>query len=414
MEEGVTDRGDCPQINMHNFTLPLTPLPVRKEVGATPNVGEDTGVALNGVPIFDSYEAGGKTLDDAHIVQDLCHGHTTPGMTERQYHYHRAPHCGDDGLPYQDEPTAHSPLLGFAMDGFGIYGHQDEGGSGDICTVACEDEFCEDDCSDPDEICHCGQGWWTGDSFCRTSGDTGTCERSPAVDECGGHFGPTTPGDAAHEYHYHIRTSPPYTLTCFGPSWGVCPQPERICNSECPEVNVVDELCVATGFQSNFHIDEIAFGDGYSGGDCGNFCGDDGTPTSPEAACSGKAECDACYWDFAESRVSDFCNIQGLCGCQHTLDAACASTEDCARKHEVTAVVVAITGVFAFAVFAFGSTRLYRRFCVTGRHRLFQDDAEWMLEEPDSAGDQSTAKRSVELVTSVTAAAADHDDEACI
>jgi hypothetical protein len=38
------------------------------------------GVGLDGVPLFDSFEASGQTLDDAHIVQDVCNGHVTPGV----------------------------------------------------------------------------------------------------------------------------------------------------------------------------------------------------------------------------------------------------------------------------------------------------------------------------------------------
>ena len=57
-------------------------------------------------------------------------------------------------------------LMGWAMDGFGIYAYQDVGGT------------------------------------------------APVVDECGGHFGPTDTGEVA--YHYHSRTIVPYHLACQG------------------------------------------------------------------------------------------------------------------------------------------------------------------------------------------------------
>ena len=73
------------------YGLPANPLPVRKAVGPTGANGQFIGMGLDGVPLFDSYEAGGSTLSDAHIIQDDCNAHTTPGMTGEQYHYHRVP-----------------------------------------------------------------------------------------------------------------------------------------------------------------------------------------------------------------------------------------------------------------------------------------------------------------------------------
>jgi hypothetical protein len=75
------------------------------------------GVSLNGVAIFNALDAGGRDAV-AHEVLDLCNGHPQP---EGQYHYHGPSSC----LPNQ---TANETLIGYALDGFGIYSLYDEKG----------------------------------------------------------------------------------------------------------------------------------------------------------------------------------------------------------------------------------------------------------------------------------------------
>jgi len=78
--------------------------------------------------------------------------------------------------PSQDS-TAHSPLIGVAIDGVGIYGK-----------------------------------WESQDNL-------------PTLDACGGHMGPVpettinsaTYAAAANVYHYHVQDKAPFTLSCFGP-----------------------------------------------------------------------------------------------------------------------------------------------------------------------------------------------------
>lgn len=71
------------------------------------------GIALDGTPIFNAVDNGGIDAA-AHEVQDLCNGHPDHiGM----YHYHGPSPC----MP--NEKT--SGLVGYALDGFGIYGMQD-------------------------------------------------------------------------------------------------------------------------------------------------------------------------------------------------------------------------------------------------------------------------------------------------
>jgi hypothetical protein len=94
-------------------------LPSNPEAAATPscvNMGM-IGVALNGVAIFNALDAGGRDAV-AHEVQDVCGGH--PEM-RGQYHYHGPSSC----LPNQ---AANETLVGYALDGFGIYSLYDAQG----------------------------------------------------------------------------------------------------------------------------------------------------------------------------------------------------------------------------------------------------------------------------------------------
>jgi hypothetical protein len=75
------------------------------------------GVALNGVAIFNALDAGGRDAV-AHEVQDLCSGHPEMRGT---YHYHGPSPC----LPNQ---TGAETLVGYALDGFGIFSLYDAHG----------------------------------------------------------------------------------------------------------------------------------------------------------------------------------------------------------------------------------------------------------------------------------------------
>jgi len=75
------------------------------------------GIALNGVAIYNGLDGGGRDAV-AHEVQDLCNGHP---QQEGQYHYHGPSAC----LP---EQTGKEKLVGYALDGFGIYSIYDAQG----------------------------------------------------------------------------------------------------------------------------------------------------------------------------------------------------------------------------------------------------------------------------------------------
>jgi hypothetical protein len=100
-------------------TVQLT-LPAAPQLAATPSCVSMgmIGVALNGVAIFNALDAMGRDAV-AHEVQDLCSGHPEPRGT---YHYHGPSPC----LP---GATQNEQLIGYAIDGFGIYSTYDAGGA---------------------------------------------------------------------------------------------------------------------------------------------------------------------------------------------------------------------------------------------------------------------------------------------
>ena len=101
----------------------------------------------------------------AHEIQDRCNGH--PQQTG-QYHYHNYSDCQVDG---RSQGGGHSDLMGYALDGFGIYGLYGEGGA---------------------EL---------------TTAD---------LDACHGHTHQILwDGDQQNMFHYHFTDDYPYTIGCF-------------------------------------------------------------------------------------------------------------------------------------------------------------------------------------------------------
>lgn len=73
------------------------------------------GVATNGVIFFNPFDHIFET--DAVWRLDRCCGHPSP---QQQYHYHKYPVCVK--TPWSDEGEGHSNVIGFAFDGFPVYG----------------------------------------------------------------------------------------------------------------------------------------------------------------------------------------------------------------------------------------------------------------------------------------------------
>ncbi|KAI9022120.1 hypothetical protein DFJ74DRAFT_111807 [Hyaloraphidium curvatum] len=113
-------------------------------------------------------DCGGTSALKDYLLADGCGFHATP------YHAHADLPCDYD----ISAAGSHSPLVGYSLDGRGIYGRWES--SGKLPTD---------------------------------------------LDACGGHYGPVpaiTVGNvtypaASKVYHYHLSPHPPYTLGCFGP-----------------------------------------------------------------------------------------------------------------------------------------------------------------------------------------------------
>src|SRR5262249_5825203 len=95
-------------------------LPTKPKYHSTPScVGGQVGVMTNGVELFSAVDAEDHDAV-AHEVQDSCDGHPQQGGV---YHYHGLPACIDTG-----SPNKQSKLIGWALDGFPIYGPRGSGG----------------------------------------------------------------------------------------------------------------------------------------------------------------------------------------------------------------------------------------------------------------------------------------------
>jgi YHYH protein len=96
-------------------------LPAEPQQESKPScVGGTIGVMKNGIPLFSAFDAGGNDAV-ATEIQDHCDAH--PEKTG-QYHYHSASTC-----LYKRSGDARSELLGWALDGFGIYIERDSEGT---------------------------------------------------------------------------------------------------------------------------------------------------------------------------------------------------------------------------------------------------------------------------------------------
>jgi hypothetical protein len=137
-------------------------IPLNPTVAAQPTcIRGEVGIALSGAAIFDALDAGGRDAV-AWEAQDSCQGHPQQAGA---YHYHSLTTCIDD------PGTGHSNLLGYAYDGFGIYGLRGENG---------------------EEV---------------TNAD---------LDACHGHTHVITwNGKQVSMYHYHATREFPYTVGCF-------------------------------------------------------------------------------------------------------------------------------------------------------------------------------------------------------
>jgi phosphatidylethanolamine-binding protein (PEBP) family uncharacterized protein len=164
MMDGITASNLQVPIGQKFFGSNAWKIPLKPAIASTTTTAADgpIGVAINGVPIFNPCKQGGCQNGDTKVLGELdtCNGHA--GRAD-DYHYHAAPTCLMAGKPssYWDTHP-----IGWALDGFGIYGYNNADG-----TLATRDGVC--------------------------GGNTTAVTGSPAG------------------YSYHVTDASPYVLSCF-------------------------------------------------------------------------------------------------------------------------------------------------------------------------------------------------------
>ncbi|UEG49422.1 YHYH protein [Ferruginibacter lapsinanis] len=99
-----------------NYTFKIPLHPVAAATHATTPMGP-MGVAINGVPLFNQYAAGGAALSGEIVSFDQGYGHP---QQQGGYHYHVEP------IKLTAIKGADA-LLGFLLDGFPVYGPMENG-----------------------------------------------------------------------------------------------------------------------------------------------------------------------------------------------------------------------------------------------------------------------------------------------
>lgn len=107
-----------------NFVFKITRNPIQNSGIATKIAGGHIGIWTNGVSIFNAWDAqsynnAGVWNRNAYFFEgksfDDCLGHPAPNG---EYHHHVSPKCLYDSK----DSSKHSPIIGYAWDGFPIYG----------------------------------------------------------------------------------------------------------------------------------------------------------------------------------------------------------------------------------------------------------------------------------------------------
>jgi len=106
-------------ITSQNITLTIPANPVVATTHASTPLGV-MGIALDGVPLFNQYAAGGVALSGEISGFDQFYGHP---QQNGMYHYHLEP------LYLTTVKGSKSSLIGFLLDGFPVYGPQEADGT---------------------------------------------------------------------------------------------------------------------------------------------------------------------------------------------------------------------------------------------------------------------------------------------
>ncbi len=198
--------------------LPLNPI---KASNVTPTPMGPIAIAINGVALFNPKSAetrqNGATIFYENAVTnefglDRCYGH--PAMIG-EYHYHQNPRC-----IYQDKPGKHSQIVGYAYDGFPIYGPQGYSVATDAKSLVRRMQSCYKLNSNRSDIAVSEfnfLGKFNEDFyFAKEDYRSRNCD----LDLCNGREGPT-PEYPNGIYHYHITidengsSAYPYIIGCY-------------------------------------------------------------------------------------------------------------------------------------------------------------------------------------------------------
>lgn len=114
---GTTFNKNPNTISSQNYTFKIPQNPVVAAIHAATPLGA-IGVSINGVPFFNQYAGPNQPLTNEITSFDKYWGH--PQMTG-QYHYHVEP------LYLTTVKVNKSALLGFLLDGFPVYGPEENG-----------------------------------------------------------------------------------------------------------------------------------------------------------------------------------------------------------------------------------------------------------------------------------------------
>jgi len=222
--------GCCTSTQEHVWTIPLEPT---NQTDCNPSVSTDgctmapergaVAFAANGVPIFGPEDGpGGDAVagqegayeeDRQHVWLGICHAHSGPGG---EYHYHADSNCmhwhpdeekgeswSDYSIDSSRNVTSHSPIVGFALDGYPIYGFVGWDSDGEVTEMTSSYRLKD------------GETGYNGiDDYKYVSG-------LGDLDSCNGQFG-VTPDYPEGVYHYHTTWENgeggigfPYFINCY-------------------------------------------------------------------------------------------------------------------------------------------------------------------------------------------------------
>lgn len=113
---GFTFNKNPNSIASQNYTFKIPLNPVAASNHASTPMGP-IGIAINGIPLYNQYAAGGAALSGEIVSFDQGYGHPDQGS---RYHYHVE--------PIKLTATKGSDaLMGFLLDGFPVYGPKENG-----------------------------------------------------------------------------------------------------------------------------------------------------------------------------------------------------------------------------------------------------------------------------------------------